>query len=44
LSEGNSGLWLDSVGTSVTENTTKHLASLSVTETKRTVITDKLKD
>jgi hypothetical protein len=44
LPEGKSGLWLDQVGTSVTENTTKHLASLSVTETKSTVITDKLKD
>ena len=44
LPEGDSSLWLDHIGTSVTENTTKHLANLSVTETKSTVITDKLRD
>lgn len=44
LADSNSGLWLDPVGTSVTETTTRHLASVSVTETKSPVITDKLKD
>ena len=42
LAEGRSSLWIDQTGTSVTENTTKHLSAVSVTESKKTIITDKL--
>ena len=42
LAEGRSSLWLDQPGLSVTENTTKHLDAVSVTESKKTIVTDKL--
>ena len=42
LTEARPSLWLDQPGTSVTENTTKHLDVVPATETKKAIITDKL--
>jgi hypothetical protein len=42
LPEGRSGLWLADAGASVTENTTKHLEAVAATESRKTVVTDKL--
>lgn len=42
LPEGRTSLWLDQPGISVTENTTKHLDSVSATESRKAIITDKL--
>jgi hypothetical protein len=42
LPDGRPSLWLDNSTMSVTENTTKHLEAVSMTESKKTIITDKL--
>ena len=42
LPEGRPSLWLDQAGPSVTEGTTKHLDAVSVTESRKKIITDKL--
>ena len=42
LQAGRPSLWLDQPGMSVTDNTTRHLEAVTPTESKKTIITDKL--